>query len=131
MAGKVTFKLEALQQQAREAIDNTINAKKAEIAELSDTSRLSRAVEEWRERQQILVVQLYDNLTQTSNEELAAWRPEPMPKEDSGPLHRATRELFLLETNRGNIIAKSRSLAPDADGNVHLTKAQMFEFFGL
>lgn len=131
MAGKVTFKLEALQQQAREAYDNAIEAKKAEIAELSDTRKLARAVEAWRIRQRNRVENLHLYRDEISNEELAAWRPEPMPKEDSGPLHRATRELFLLETNRGNIIAKSRSLAPDADGNVHLTKAQMFEFFGL
>jgi len=132
-SSKTTFKLAELQQRAVEAIDQQIAAQVLVVESFDDDAALEQRVTDWRVKQEARVSHLFSRLggADLSNEELAAFTIDRMPKVDRWDRMRAKTELHALHTRRGRIIAKSSSLTADADGNIALTATQLREFFGL
>ena len=56
---------------------------------------------------------------------------DPIPEVDKWERRDAGRMLRELESKRTQIEAKSAALVADEDGNIALTKTQLYEFFGL
>lgn len=131
MAGKVSFRLEDLREVAVQAAVDRIQNKKAYIETLENDPAHEQALAEWRQRCITAIEELHDYRYGVSDEALSEWRLPPMPKPDEHLIVRAKRDLAVLHVEHDRIAAKSQSLAPDEDGNVHLTRAQMSEFFGL
>lgn len=131
-SSKVQFKLETLKEQALVAIDQRLIAALAEVESYNDESLLAERIGEWRVRQIERLTALLDGIHDKSDHELAGFKIQEIPSnDDKWERKRAVSQLRELEERRAEIVAKSESLVPDADGNIALTKTQLKEFFNL
>lgn len=133
-SSKVMFNLDVLKTKALESIDLRIAQQRLEVESFDDDAALEQRVIDWRARQEERISDLFRRLsddTGIDNHSLSKWKIDAIPEVDRWERQRAERELSSLEAKRTQIVAKSESLVPDADGNIALTKTQLSEFFGL
>jgi uncharacterized coiled-coil protein SlyX len=130
-SSKVSFKLEKLQERAVKSIDARITSQKERLERLKSDDALVVERAEWRAKQEERLRSLVANLRDLDDHALAAWKVDDIPTVDRYERTRAERDLQVLEATKSQILAKSDSLVPDADGNISLTKTQLAEFFGL
>lgn len=130
-SSKIQFKLETLREKAIEAIDRQLEEKFEELNNLQNDPELAERIQDWRKNQDAALRELADTLGATSNEDLAAFKIEAMPRVNYGRTDRIEKDIRQLQRDRIRVEAKSASLVADDDGNISLTKTQLTEFFGL
>lgn len=130
-SSKVVFNLETLKEKALESINQRITNAQLEVDSYEDDAEFAERVAEWRARQEARLSEIFRQLDTIDNVSLANFRLEEAPEIDKWGKARAVSKVRELENLRTQIIAKSDSLVPDADGNISLTKTQLSEFFGL
>lgn len=129
-SSKTVFKLKTLQEKAVSAIDERIAAK---VLEIENFDRLDQTAElgEWRNGCIAMIEGIYVRRFDCTDAELAGFHLPKKPHLDTYQRDRMEKELQTLQARRAKTMAKSGSLAPDADGNIALTKTQLSEFFDL
>lgn len=132
-SSKFVFELSELQKQAVSAIDERIELKQKELRTYEDPDEHDKVVRAWRERQEAKIATVFHRLGDfdIADEELAQFRLEPFPKQETYRHERAARELAILQARRSQMTAKTRSIKPSDDGTISLTKTQLKEFFDL
>lgn len=130
-SSKVLFKLEELQARALESLDSRIAIKNEELVEYDSLEAVGSALQEWREVQEERISTIFRQLASIDNESLSHFKLDPIPHVDRYARSRLVREIRNLEEVRSQVVAKTESLVPDADGNITLTRTQLQDFFDL
>ena len=134
-SSKVVFRLETLRERATEALETKIKIANSNLAAHYDDRALAEAVAKWRAEQEKRVAELasalHEDGSAVADATLAAFSVDDMPSRDRWRERECRQRLEYLITRRAEVEAKSSALVPDADGNVHLTKTQLREFFDL
>lgn len=132
-SSKVLFNLETLKAQALAVTDQKIAQAEERIASIEDETDIAKRIEIWRNAMHGRILELAMKIEAGTIEDTEITRLyiQEFPRRSQHDMNDAKHNLNKLVNQRATILAKAESLVPDAEGNVHLTKTQLRDFFGL
>ena len=132
-SSKVRFDLDTLRTEAMKSLDVRIAQAQLEVDSYDDDEALAQRVAEWRTRQEEKISTIFRQLGDGGVDDyrLSKFSLDPIPEVDRYDRRNAEQRLERLLAKRSQVEAKAKSIKPDEDGTVSLTKTQLQEFFGL